>query len=214
MPEHKFSAVILAGGQSQRMGRDKAMVQWKGRALLARALSMAAGAGATEIFISGRKGVDYSLPDIPVLLDLKPGIGPLGGIERALATTHSPLVLVLAVDMPQITAAFLRKLVKHCTDNTGVVPAAGENLEALTAVYPKSSHALSVKMLRKKQFAARGFAQACLQAGLVQRYEYTPRERVQFANCNSPSDLRNLKKHHPAPFSLARRRKLTTLTAP
>src|SRR3972149_4484685 len=79
-----FSAVILAGGQSSRMGRDKAWIEVAGQPMLAGALNLARNLGAREVFISGRAGADYSAFHCPVLFDLEPGLGPLGGIERAL----------------------------------------------------------------------------------------------------------------------------------
>ena len=59
-PELDLSGVILAGGESQRMGRDKAWIELEGRTLLALAVEKVRQAGVTEIFISGRPGRDYS----------------------------------------------------------------------------------------------------------------------------------------------------------
>src|SRR5689334_8147321 len=91
-----LSAVILAGGESRRMGKDKAWLEVGGQPLLARALSTVRRAGIKEIFISGRSGTDYSVLRCPVLFDREPGCGPLSGIERALEVASAPLVLVLA----------------------------------------------------------------------------------------------------------------------
>src|ERR1041384_571654 len=94
--EMNFSAVILAGGASRRMGRDKAWVEVAGESLLSRAVATVRRAGASEVLISGRPGVNYSTLEARVLFDGKPGQGPLGGIEQALAVANFPLVLVLA----------------------------------------------------------------------------------------------------------------------
>ena len=67
-----FSAVILAGGQSRRMGQDKAWLEVGGQPLITRALTVLRAAGIQEIFVSGRAGVDYSALRCPVLLDLHP----------------------------------------------------------------------------------------------------------------------------------------------
>src|SRR5580765_4688037 len=95
-----LSAVILAGGESRRMGKDKGWLEVDGQPLLARALSTLRDSGINEILISGRAGIDYSSLHYPVLLDLEPGCGPLSGIERALEAARAPLLLVLAVDLP------------------------------------------------------------------------------------------------------------------
>src|ERR1041385_6807279 len=132
-----FSAVILAGGKSRRMGRDKAQIQLRGQTLLVRAVKTARKAGAAEVFVSGRKGGNYADADCPVLFDVKPGRGPLGGIERALSEISSSLLLVLAVDVPRVTPTFLRKLISYCDADIGVVPRCQDELEPLVAVYPK-----------------------------------------------------------------------------
>ncbi len=64
-----FSAVILAGGKSSRMGRDKAWLEFDGQSLLARQIACVRRAGASEVFISGRAGVDYSAFGCPVMED-------------------------------------------------------------------------------------------------------------------------------------------------
>ena len=79
-----FSAVILAGGKSLRMGRDKAWLEIEGQTLLARQIALARETGAAEIFISGRADADYSAFGCPVLQDGFPDAVPLAGIERAL----------------------------------------------------------------------------------------------------------------------------------
>lgn len=184
-----FSAVILAGGASRRMGRDKAVIEVGGQSLLSRAVATVRRAGASEVFISGRKGGNYAEVDCPVLFDAKPGCGPLGGIESALSVMSSPLLLVLAVDLPRMTATFLRRLISRCDANTGVVPKWRGELEPLAALYPKRCHALVLEALRQDHLAARDFAETCLRANAVRPFAIALADRVCFANCNSPNDL-------------------------
>jgi len=189
MTEMNFSAVILAGGASRRMGRDKAWIDVRGQPLLLRAVATVRRAGAGDVFVSGRRGGDYRHVDCPVLFDARAGRGPLSGIERALRVMNSPLLLVLAVDLPNMTATFLRKLVLRCDERTGVVPSWRGGLEPLAALYPKRCHAIVLEALREDRLAARGFAEACLRAGTVHSFDIAACDRVRFANCNSPADL-------------------------
>src|SRR5947207_8162877 len=110
----EFSAIILAGGESRRMGQDKAWLELDRQPLIARALFTVRDSGIEEIFISGRAENEYSGLGCPVLLDRRSGCGPLSGIERALEAATAPRVLVLAVDLPKMTGAFLRKLAAAC----------------------------------------------------------------------------------------------------
>ena len=184
-----FSAVILAGGESRRMGRDKARLVVRGQSLLLRAVTTARRAGAAEVFVSGREGGDYTDSKCPVLFDAKPGLGPLGGIERALNEAASPLLLVLAVDLPQVTPVFLRKLISRCTADNGVVPRCRDELEPLVAAYPKHCLALVREALAQGQLAARDFAEACLRSGAVREFQIATRDLACLANWNSPADL-------------------------
>lgn len=183
------SAVILAGGESRRMGCDKAWVELDGRPLLEHAMEKVRRLGVEEVFISGRPGMDDAGLKCPVLLDLKPGSGPLGGIERALHTSSSPWVLVLAVDLPHMTTMFLRKLVASCDRLTGVVPRLNDRLEPLAAIYPRSAHALAFDSLARSRHAVCDFAEACLREHAVGTLPVTPADAGCFANWNTPDDI-------------------------
>ena len=184
-----LSAVILAGGESRRMGRDKAWLELGGQPLIRRALSTVRDAGIQGVVISGRAGADYSSLGCPVLFDLEPGGGPLGGIERALAAATAPLVLVLAVDLPGVTAAFLRKLAAHCDPLTGAVPKLRGELEPLAAIYPKRCHFIARDCLLKFRRAARNFADACLREHALRTFAVSAADAGCFANWNHPADV-------------------------
>jgi molybdopterin-guanine dinucleotide biosynthesis protein A len=184
-----LSAVILAGGQSRRMGRDKAWLEVDGQPLIVRAVEKVRQLGVAEIFISGRPGVDYTALRCPVLLDQESGLGPLGGIERALHECSSPLLLVLAVDLASMTGEFLQKLVAKCDSQTGAVPLFEAELEPLAAIYPKRCHALAVDCLKRRQLTVREFAETCRRKRAVQTASVGQAEAACFANWNSPADL-------------------------
>jgi molybdopterin-guanine dinucleotide biosynthesis protein A len=185
-----LSAVILAGGESRRMGRDKAWVEWDGKPLIAHAVEKVRRLGVAETFISGRAGEDYSALNCPVLMDLEPDFGPLGGIERGLHAATSPLLLVLAVDLPHMNTEFLKQLFTGCDRLTGVVPELDGRLEPLAAIYPKRCHAFAFEAIAKSRRAARDFAAACLRERAVRTVRVSAADAVCFANWNSPADLR------------------------
>jgi molybdopterin-guanine dinucleotide biosynthesis protein A len=200
-----LSAVILAGGQSSRMGRDKAWLEVDGQPLLLRALQTVRELGVEEIFISGRAGGDYSALTGPgtgvrgngasarsavqVLYDMEPGRGPLGGIERALHAAAWPQVLVLAVDLPWMTSAFLRKLAGRCDALTGVVPLLDGEPEPLAAIYPRRCHQLVRDCLLQDRLSARDFVEACARERAVRRFSVPDANVTCFANWNRPSDI-------------------------
>lgn len=158
---------ILAGGNSSRMGRDKARLEIAGQPLLTRQIQLPREVGAREIFISGRADRDYSRFGCPVLLDRFPGGGPLAGMERALVASSSTHLLVLAVDMPNLTPAVLERLLKNGGKGKGVLPRIGRRLEPLAALYPKMAAGLALDLLQHGDPAATAFAHvACNRVGL------------------------------------------------
>ena len=184
-----FDAVILAGGKSSRMNRDKAFLNIDGKTLLARQIEMVRLAGAGKIFISGRGGKDYSGFNCPVLEDEFQEAGPLAGIERALGATSAPLLLVVAVDLPNLTGDLLGTLARHCTGNAGAIPRINGKIEPLVAFYPKAAHPLLVKLLGEKSNAAKDFATGCAASGLATIVDLPADNANLFANWNSPEDL-------------------------
>jgi molybdopterin-guanine dinucleotide biosynthesis protein A len=186
----EFSAVILAGGESSRMGRDKTWVEYDGKPLGQLAVEKMRQLGIQEILISGRAGEDYSALKCRVLHDLEPGFGPLGGIERALHECTAPLLLVLAVDLPQMTAAFLEKLRMRCDRLTGVVPRQGEKVEPLAAIYPKRCHAFAFAAIAKAQHSVCDFVSACQRERAVRMLPVSRADAGCFANWNRPADMR------------------------
>jgi molybdopterin-guanine dinucleotide biosynthesis protein A len=186
------SAVILAGGQSSRMGRDKAWVEAAGQPLIRRALETVRAAGITEIFISGRAEGDYSALGCQVLLDRERGLGPVAGIERALDAAQAPFLLVLAVDLPGMTAAFLGKLIQQCRPLAGAVPRLDGGLEPLAAIYPRRCLAIARDCLGRDQRCACGFAEACVRERAVRLFPVDSTDAACFENWNHPADVRGL----------------------
>lgn len=184
----KLSALILAGGQSRRMGRDKAFLDWDGRPLLAWQLERVRPLQPEQLFISGRPGVDYGTFGCAVLHDAFPGCGPLAGIERGLEAMDTPLLLVLAVDMPGMTTGFLKRLLGDCTATVGRVPRRNGQPESLAAIYPKASHRVALALLTDGFYAAAYFAETCAEAGLVQFGEVSPGAQACLANWNRPEE--------------------------
>ena len=103
--------IVLAGGLSSRMGRDKAGIEWRpGQTLLTRAIELAESAGCRKVVISGhRPGHDF-------VADRHPGTGPLGGLDSVLQERFSEiegkLLLVLPLDMPLLETGTLTALLR------------------------------------------------------------------------------------------------------
>lgn len=103
-----FSAIILAGGQSSRMGRDKALLPWDGLPLWQHQQKILKTLGCSDILLSH--------PQLG-MADDRPGFGPLSGLHTLLPHCHHQQVLVLPVDMPLLTTGILHHLLTAAQNN-------------------------------------------------------------------------------------------------
>jgi molybdenum cofactor guanylyltransferase len=130
-----IAAFILAGGKSTRMGIDKAFVPLHGRTLLERALETAHSVTPNVHIVGDRTKF---APFGPVIEDIFPGCGPLGGIHAALRTSRFDVNLILAVDVPFASPTLLKYLVRKAIQSPALlitVPSMGQGLQPLCAVY-------------------------------------------------------------------------------
>jgi len=184
----RFSACVLAGGRSTRMGTDKSFLRVGGELLIERQLRCLREAGAVELLISGRSGVDYSGLGADVVYDQRPDSGPLAGVAAVLKASSCSMMLVLAVDMPSMLPVMLNKILSKCSDNLGCVPVDDHGFQPLAAAYPKSAHSLAEECLKNRELSVQAFVKQALAEGLVHSLKIEPSERIYFANWNQPSD--------------------------
>lgn len=143
------AAFVLAGGQSTRMGADKAFVEFEGRTLLAHALALVKSV-SPDICIVGSREKFAALGE--VVEDEFPQHGPLGGIHAALRRSAAELNLILAVDMPFVEVRFLQYLLEEAARHENAVvtiPRAGGAWQTLCAVYRKPFADLAEQALRE-----------------------------------------------------------------
>ncbi len=185
-----FAAVLLAGGQSRRMGRDKALLPLPDGSLLwQRQLGVLRELRPAELFISGPAREGFP-PDVPSLADTTPGLGPLAGIAAALETIRSPLLIVLAVDLPEMTADYLRSLCSEsiaATTPRGVIPRRRDGFfEPLAAVYLKTALPAARLHLFSEDRSLQTFVRALIASDQATARPVTDPEIDLFGNWNQP----------------------------
>jgi molybdenum cofactor guanylyltransferase len=104
-----LSGVIIAGGQSSRLGFNKALLQFQGKPVIERMLETLAPI-VSSIKIIANNPPDYHSLNIETAPDLRPGCGPLSGIHSALSLSNTEYVLIVSCDLPLLTADTLRPL--------------------------------------------------------------------------------------------------------
>ena len=134
----ELGAILLCGGRSRRMGRDKGLIEWEGEPLVVRAARLLRGF-STEVLVVTGTAVRYrELLDLPVLPDAIPNLGPLGGIYTGLLHARHEYNLVLACDMPLVRPKLLELLISEVSPEFAViVPRVREFFEPLLAIYTK-----------------------------------------------------------------------------
>ena len=146
---------MLTGGRSTRMGRDKALLPYRGRTLVewvAEQVREAAG----EVRLVGAPE-RYGHLEIPCIAERYAGCGPLSGIEAALREGGAEWSLVLACDMPGVAVSFLNELLAAVGPELDAVVAVDEagRPEPLCAVYAASSLPAMQRALKAGSFAVR-----------------------------------------------------------
>ncbi len=183
------TAFILAGGKSTRMGRDKAFAPWEGRTLLERALEVV-GQVTSNVRIVGAKAKFEKYGT--VVEDIYQERGPLGGIHGALRATTTELNLVLAVDLPYVTAALLEYLVEQAQISSAMVavPRFAEGWQPTCAVYRRDFVEIAEVALRE----GRNAVHSLLESGATRAFDEAELEkagfpRLMFRNINTTMDL-------------------------
>jgi len=176
------------------MGRDKRvlLVDWRGEPvpLWKRQLNVLRELEPDELLISSLPDLDYP-PDVRVVPDRMEDGGPLAGILSCLEVAKTDLLLVLAVDLPNMSSDYLRSLVLGAEAGCGVVPAIEQELEPVSAVYPVEAAAVALAYLRQDQRSVQGFARRLQQSRLVKVRTVEHGEQALFRNWNSPEDRVN-----------------------
>jgi len=174
------------------MGRDKRLllVDWRGEPvpLWKRQLEVLRELAPAELLVSGLPDLEYP-PDAKVVPDVVENGGPLAGILSCLKIAQSKLLLVLAVDLPNMSSTYLRSLVQASTPGSGVVPAIEEDLEPVAAVYPVEAATVALTFLQQGKRSVQAFARQLERNGLVNIQKVASGEMALFQNWNSPEDL-------------------------
>ena len=201
---------VLAGGESRRMGCDKALVEFSGQPLIVRALKLLREAGVEARIAGARASLEQFAP---VIADPEPGRGPLGGVCAALAALREPRVsagfvqaVFMPVDLPLLPASLIALMVRRAAITGAVitVPSVSGFAQTLPAVVDPAALPVLEGVLKEGRggcFAAFKVAAAALgqriavlpieylaQAGQVNHPESLS-PAMWFLNANSPADL-------------------------
>ena len=184
-----ISAALLAGGESRRMGQDKATLLFRGKLLWQIQLELLQKLEPAEIFVSARSDPVWRPANVQFVADDPPSCGPLSGIAASLAQMHTAHLFALAIDMPFMSENYLRYLCDQIEPGIGVLPRIGNRAEPLAAIYPHEASAAFDSALASTDFSLQSIVCRLLESGKLREVPVKEHETKLFLNVNELSDL-------------------------
>lgn len=183
-----FSVIVLAGGQSRRMGRDKAALSWEGGDLLGSLLTRLLPLSDDVIVVSNsNRKIPHNARQVA---DLIPGKGPLSGIHAGLVYARHPLVFVTACDLPFLIPRLVSHIVYSVGRADGGVAIYNGQLEPLIACYRKSCASIIEQLLVEGKYSVRDFL---AKINWVEVEELDQLDECCFMNLNTVHDYEKAK---------------------
>lgn len=184
----EVSGAILIGGQARRFGCDKVVLPLPGGPLIGRSMHALAPL-FPEVLLVGHQRP--GLGGYPVIPDIVPGCGPLGGILTALVHSLGDHVFVFAGDMPNLDAGLIRDMISSCGEREIILPRWSAGTEPLHAIYhrrlaPRIRTLLTQGSRRIHDLLAISTILPVEEGRILSHGD----PRVIFANINTPADLR------------------------
>lgn len=156
-----FTIGILAGGESSRMGRDKAFLEFDGRIAIERLFEMLKHQ-SDRVMVSAKAEQAVCFPGMEVIVDTESGKGPLMGIVSVLKSAASDLTGIVACDIPAVDPNLFPLLCSRMDDNEIAVPTFdGTRPEPLLAVYRKSVLTLAERALAQGDYRVADLFKKC-----------------------------------------------------
>lgn len=185
----KACGVILAGGQSSRMGANKSLLDFEGEPLIQRVATRLTAWFQQVVVVTNTPEV-FGFLGLPMFGDRVPGLGPLGGLEAGLNASRFDHAFFCATDMPFVDEALVRYLVGLTPGYEIVVPQIAGEYEPMHAVYSRECLPLVHAQLDSRRLRLLSiFGGARVRTvGADEVQVFGNPERL-FFNCNTPDDL-------------------------
>ena len=184
-----LTAMLMAGGESRRMGVDKATMVFEGEWLWQKQIRLLKSLKPAELWISARARPEWCPREAETIIDAAPSCGPLSGIAAGLSQLRTSHLVVLAVDMPKMLPQHLTRLLDLASDRCGVVPRKANLFEPLCAVYPVEASFAAGQALARRGASLQSLMGDLLISKLVRAYDLSEAEIPLYRNLNTPDDL-------------------------
>ena len=184
-----ISAVLLAGGESRRMGTDKATFPFGGKPLWRVQLETLLKLELNGIFVSARIDPPWRPDGVVFVADIPPSHGPLSGLAASLNYMQTTHLLALAIDMPWMSNKYLEFLCAQVVPGRGVVPHIGNRAEPLAAIYPREAATEFHNALKGPDFSLQSVVRDLVVSGKLSEQSVPEAHKKLFRNANVASEL-------------------------
>jgi len=190
-----ITSIILAGGRSSRLGREKHTEVIAGESLLKRAAGRLKHLSQEILIVVSQRQARssrslYTYPETKTVVDLYPGKGSLGGIFTGLVHSSNFLNLVVACDMPFLNLDLLRYMIDSAKGFDVVIPRVDDQLEPLHAIYSRNCLKPMENQIKQGNLKIRGFFES-VKVKYVDKDELDKLdpEHLSFFNINTEAEL-------------------------
>ena len=185
------TGVIQAGGRSTRMGGDpKALMELEGRPIVARVLDVVRQVTERVLLVTNTPDL-YAFLGLPMVPDVFPEGGSLGGIYSGLRAAPGDVAFTVACDMPFLSAPVARLVVARAGEADVVAPRIGAQWETLHACYGKACLGPMERRLREGQLRITGFFDEVRVLAITEAEVVAVGDPARvFMNVNTPDELR------------------------
>ncbi|MEA3485827.1 MAG: molybdenum cofactor guanylyltransferase [Candidatus Aerophobetes bacterium] len=190
-----MTGIILAGGKSRRMKKDKALLEI-GKKQVIKLIVEKLKIVFDNVLIIGNSSLDYRFLGVRAAEDIVSGKGPLGGIYTGLSASQSEYNFICGCDMPFLNVDLLRFIISEIDDNDIIIPVIKGFVEPLHAIYSKrclpaiKSH-IEAEDLKVKNFFPKVKCK-CLPEDKIKKYDP---HLLSFSNLNTPQMLELARKY-------------------
>ncbi|MCF6169646.1 MAG: molybdenum cofactor guanylyltransferase [Bacteroidales bacterium] len=190
MVKAAVTGIILAGGKSSRMGRDKGLCRFHGKSLVSYAIETLKPLCGRIIISANNEIEDYASFGLEVLPDDVTGIGPMGGIFTCLRQSDTRHNLVLSCDTPFVTTRLFEFLLENIDKYQVLVPGHGDDLlEPLAACYATNVLAVLGQCVESGDYKMMNFFKKVNFHSLAVDELLPSFSGKLFQNLNTPDDL-------------------------
>lgn len=189
MIQNRFGAIVLAGGDALRFGRDKRVEDFGGTPMALHTYRIVSSVIENCCLSTATDALPEALRSVPHISDLWPGTGPLGAVTTALTSFDTEWVLCVAADTPYLTTDSLRRMVEACGAEHGkeveavIATDAAGRVHPLVACYRNRTAATASACMESNTFAMRGFISE------LHLIRYITLPDAELRNINRPVDL-------------------------